>query len=580
LIPLPAPDAGPRCARRLLALAAHWGLRDVDAPALWRAANRELSARLVLAAAREGLVESRNDGDALDVPSLGRLPLRRRFALELHAPALAGGDAAWLDDTATLWRRLAAVLACDAATTARIADELADGCDRLAHALLGAPHRRLRFAAEDPRAWDPEHFITLGHPWHPMVKTRLGLGWADNVRLAPELCARAALVTVEFDARRVRRFGDLDALARVGFDARGTTVRLPVLEAQWRRMAPGLRDTLRRVDAPRIAGRSLASLRTVALDGHGVHLKLAFDVLTTSAKRTVSPMSVANATVVSALVEQVQREDPRAAGSLTLMREVAAAGLAPEFAAPGLAPEFASEHARQLGVIVRDATGLDTTCIVCAALGEPDADGVLFVHRLAAGYPGDGPTRADAMFADYLAQLVPPMLRLWVAHGIALEGHMQNTVVRVDGGRPAGFLVRDLGGIRLHRARLGAAGHRVDLDPASFIITDDGDEAADKWVHAVVHAHLAGVLRVLVDAFDYDEGRGWARVAGVLEDCLDAWTVEPSLHAACEADRAHLFAPRVRGKALLRMRIADRSSEYSYVLLDNPLFAHRRRRES
>ncbi len=568
---IPLSDAGRRCARRLLALAARWKLGDVDAPALWRAANREISARLALAAAREELVESRIDGDALEVPALGRLPLRRRFALALHAPDLVAGDTAWLDDTATLWRRLAAALSCDAVTTARIAAELVDGCDRLAHALLGAPHRRLRFAAEDPRAWDPEHFITLGHPWHPMVKTRLGLGWADNVRLAPELCARAALVTVELDARRIRRFGDLEALARVGFDARGPTVRLPMLEAQWRRLAPALRDTLRRVDAPRIVGRSLASLRTVALDGQGVHLKLALDVLTTSAKRTVSPMSVANATLVSALVEQVQREDPHAAGALLLMREVAAAGLA---------PDFAGEHARQLGVIVRDATGLDATCIVCAALGEPDADGVPFVHRLVAGYPGDGPTRADAMFADYLAQLVPPMLRLWVAHGIALEGHMQNTVVRVDRGRPAGFLVRDLGGIRLHRARLAAAGHHVDLDPASFIVTDDGDEAADKWVHAVVHAHLAGVLRVLVDAFGYDERRGWARVAGVVEDCLDAWTGEPSLHAACEADRTHLFAPRVRGKALLRMRIADRSSEYSYVLLDNPLFAHRRRRES
>ncbi len=550
-----------------MALAARCDLGDIDAAALWRAANRELSARLVLAAAREELVASRIDADILEVPTLGRLPLRRRFALGLHAAALDQGGAAWLDDTAAVWRRLADTLGCDAATAARVGEELADGCDHLAHALLAARHRPTR-RDDDPRSWDAEHFITLGHPWHPMVKTRLGLGWADNIRLAPELCARAEIVTVELDAGRVRRLGDLDALARVGFDARGPSVRLPVLAAQWRRLPPALRNTLRRVDAPPQVGRSLASLRTVALDGHGVHLKLALDVLTTSAKRTVSPMSVANATVVSALVEQVQREDPRAAGALALMREVAAAGLD---------PADAGDDARQLGVIVRDATALDAACLVCAALGEPDADGVPFVRRLVAGYPGDDPTRADAMFADYLALLVPPMLRLWTAHGIALEGHLQNTLVRVARGRPAGFLVRDLGGIRLHRARLGAAGHRVALDPASFILTDDGDEAADKWVHAVVHAHLAGVLRVLVDTFDYDEGRGWARVAAVIEGCLGAWTAEPTLHAACEADRAHLFAPRVRGKALLRMRIADRSSEYSYVALDNPLFAHRRR---
>jgi D-ornithine---citrate ligase len=167
------------------------------------------------------------------------------------------------------------------------------------------------------------------------------------------------------------------------------------------------------------------------------------------------------------------------------------------------------------------------------------------------------------------------MLRLWVAHGIALEGHMQNSVVRVHAGRPAGFLVRDLGGIRVHRGRLDAAGHELALDPASFIATDDEAEATDKWVHAVVHAHLAGLIRVLVAAFGYDEALGWRRLADTITGCLDRWAADPKLRAACERDRRHLFAARVRGKALFRMRIAERSSEYSYVWLDNPLAVHR-----
>lgn len=543
------------------------GAANVDPIASWRTANREIASRLALAVAREGLVEAWWHGDALELSGLGALRLARTHALLLHEPALDDAGEPWLDDAVGTWHELARVIGCDAPTTARIAAELDDGCHRLALAVFAADTRAARLVAlgpEDPRSFDAEHFITRGHPWHPMVKTRLGLGWADNVRLAPELCARAEILTVEAPAAMVRRFGDPEALASLGFVADGDSVRLPVLAAQWRRLGATLRARLVQRGGPLMVGRSLASLRTVALDHRRVHLKLALDVLTTSARRTVSPMSVANATRVTALVDRVQARDPIAAGSppLVVMREVAAAGLD---------PAVVGDAARMLGVIVRDASALDRDHIVCAALGEPDADGVPFLMRLVAGYPGTQSARADAMLVDYVARLLPPVLRMWTAHGIALEAHMQNTLVRAAGGTPAGFVVRDLGGIRLHRSRVAAAGHAIALDPGSFIATDDEAEATDKLVHALVHAHLAGLLRMLAQHCEYDELRGWARIAGAIDGCLCAWAVDPALRDACERDRARLFAPQVRGKALLRMRLLDRSSDYSYVVLDNPL---------
>lgn len=549
-----------RAARGIELLVRRFDLPAVDVAALWRIANDEIAARLLLAAAREELCAVKLRTDALEIAGVV-VPLAHEHALGLHAREVGVA----LGDPILHWSRIADTIGCDAATTSRIAAELDDGRARLVLAELATRTRDVwlaRLAADDPRRHDAEHFVTRGHPWHPMVKTRMGLGWADNVRLAPELCARAVIDSVVLPASVVRTFGDDDALAAAGITAVDDHVQLPMLRAQWHRLASPVRARMARAAGPARVGRTLASLRTVALDESAIHVKLALDVLTTSARRTVSPMSVANATEVSALLERIQAGDAHTRGTLVIMREVASAGLA--------TAAFGAD-ARQLGVIVRDASVLDPSCIVCAAIGERDEHGEPYLDRLLAGYAGAPAERADALLVDYAGQLVPPLLRLWTAHGIALEPHMQNTLVRLRADRPAGFVVRDLGGIRIHRPRLARAGHSLAFEPGSFIATDDEAEASDKLAHALVHAHLAALLRELVARCGYAEAVGWRRIGDVIDACLRAWSAAPGLTAAVACDRARLFAPRVRAKALLRMRIDDRSSEYRYLELANPL---------
>jgi D-ornithine---citrate ligase len=217
--------------------------------------------------------------------------------------------------------------------------------------------------------------------------------------------------------------------------------------------------------------------------------------------------------------------------------------------------------------VIRDET------LVCAAIGELDAAGMPLSHRILAGYDGDGPTKARAMWRDYLAALVPAALRLWTAHGIALELHLQNTLVRIELGRPVGFIVRDLGGIRVHRPRLRRAGHSLELAPRSFIVTDDEPAGLAKLTHALIHAHLAAVIGVLLD-YGLPEAEAWSMVHAQIDACLCAWARDPALQDACAFDRARLFAASTQAKALLRMRIDDRSSDYSFVELANPIVAH------
>lgn len=573
---------------------------QLDRPALadhWRRAGQAIAARLVLACARERLAPCELRDMSIHTCSIS-LPLRRLRAFELHAPDLDRCD---LPDPCDLLPRLLP----DAPEPARqrLARELADSRWNLALARAAADLRQRTCAEGQPWAapLEFENLVVDGHPWHPMSKTRLGLRRWENLRHGPDLLAQAPVCAVDLDRDHAQLadepvFADI---ARELFPAPAPgRVRLPVHALQLRRLprllGPLWGDIVRPVDLPPLRGRALLSLRTVALAAHPLHLKLAVDVHTTSAWRQVSPASVHNGPAIAALLAKIQAADPRTVPGLRIQPDLAAAGLDPRH----------GPVAGQLGVVVRPDPGAlarelclaedlsAATCpeghasssmpaqtctihhvpkvIVCAALGERRPGGDLLLRELSAGYPGGPRERLAAFFADYLARLVPPVLRLLTAHGVALEAHLQNTLL-VHDGRPRGFIVRDLGGVRLHRGRLAAAGHAPALAPGSFTLTSDLAEAQGKLLHTLVHAHLAAVIGWIDDAGGPAPDALWPEVRRICERQLDQWQTEPALARACAEDRAFLFAGECRSKALLRMRIDERVSDYAYTEVANAL---------
>ena len=595
----------------------------------WALAGADIAARLALACARERLVAAELAGDALLLRPAGRpplaVPLLGRGGFGLHRPDLDAAREPTLADPLALLAALAPDLALGAGVITRIGAELADSRFNLAMARAVAELRlRARLAG---RAWpaplDPENLVIAGHPWHPMCKTRLGLRLHEVLRFAPEGLAAAAVHAVELALPLAWASPGFSDMSREIFGpAPAGWLRLPVHALQRRRLPRLLAGwwgaQLRPVElAPRPA-RALLSLRTVALDD--LHLKLSADLHTTSARRQVSPMSAQNGPELGALLARIAAADPQTARGLQLQAEPAAAGLDP--AAPGLGP-----LAGQLGVILRRdleapahalarAAGIPghPSVWVCAALGErwpgdpaelrvpgpsdmsdapffsvlkdrsKDGDdpalarSPMLLHRregdpllraIASAYPS--PTAA---LHHYIELLVPPALRLCTAHGVALELHLQNTLVVHRRGRLCGFIARDLGGVRLHRGRLAAAGHHLALAPGSFVVTDDLAELQTKLAHTLLHAHLGTVFGWAAEALGADEAALWGHTRAVLAAALGAWAVaEPRLTAACVADRAVFLAPTVRAKALLRMRIDERVSDYAYTEVDSPLGA-------
>ena len=571
--------------------------------AAWRLAARDIAARLALACARESLVESSwTDRLQLHTPrGLLALPIASRGAFELHRPDLDAPRDPALEHPGLLLDALA--LGLTSTTAARIDHELADSVFNLAVAHAVA---ELRVRARlDGRAWpapvDPENLVISGHPWHPMCKTRLGLHLHEVLRLAPEGLAAAEIHAVDVREGMARSAGAFAEMCGTLFPAAAPGwFRMPVHRLQRRRLPRLLGalwgEAVRPASVAPVPARALLSLRTVATAA--LHIKLSTDMHTTSARRQISPMSSHNGPRVGALLDTIAAADPHVRRGLRLQHEPASAGLDPQ------ALGGRNDLAGSLGVIFRKDLGEPTSALaneaggtgeavawVCAALGERwpgvpgdmsprtgsrhgPSSGVL-LHRsegdpllraITSAYPT--PTAALRHYVDLL---VPPALRLCTAHGVALEMHLQNTLVVHRRGRLCGFIVRDLGGIRIHRGRLTAAGHAPDLAAGSFTVTDDLAETQTKLAHTLLHAHLGTVFAWAADLLRADEAALWAHTRTVIDGCLAAWAnARPQLASACTEDRAVLLAPVVRAKALLRMRIDERISDYAYTRVSSP----------
>ncbi len=274
-------------------------------------------------------------------------------------------------------------------------------------------------------------------------------------------------------------------------------------------------------------------------------------------------MSVSNGPPLTRMLETIAAADPALSG-LYLLGDRAAAGLR---------AEALGERAPHLGVIIRESPeallrrrGVAAEAWVCAALGErrPGARRTLLAEL------AERHGSAEELLRSYVDALVAPSLHLLSVYGLVLEVHLQNTLVAVGARGLAGFVIRDLGGIRLHPGRLLSAGHSVDLAPGSFLASEDLAEVRDKLSHTLLHAHMTTLIRWAERDLGLPAARSWAVVrATILRSAERIAAAHPA--SAAFADRDALLRPRTRAKALLRMRFEDRISDYAYTEVDNVL---------
>ena len=155
-----------------------------------------------------------------------------------------------------------------------------------------------------------------------------------------------------------------------------------------------------------------------------------------------------------------------------------------------------------------------------------------------------------------MAAVIPPLLH----NGVAFEAHPQNTLLRIarTSLTPVGFILRDLGGMRIHPQTLCAStGTQFTFLPQHCVATLSREEAANKLYHTLIHNHLQRLARVLRLHHD---GSAWKTVRAHLirEIPRDSWL----WYAWMDEDSVDKSLP---GKCLLRMKLEGVYREVNYV---------------
>ncbi|MEU4163640.1 IucA/IucC family protein [Actinoplanes sp. NPDC026670] len=377
-----------------------------------------------------------------------------------------------------------------------LAAELAGSVDNLALARAANPTPAW---PTHPQPGQIEQTLIDGHPLHPCCRTRTGMTVADQLAYAPEHHPVITLRRLRVPADRWHGTGEPVLLAHPWQAAR--------LQDQY----PWLTD-----DGTTGPVRPLMSLRTVApLDG-GPHIKTAVDIQMTSAVRTVSPAAVHNGPLLSALLQDLTRDLP-----IDVLAETTAGAVITDHG-----PD------RRLAHLIRQPTPADAVPL-----------GILADNPRRFGDPYQIVKDLGVAFFTPLAQLLD--------RGIALEAHGQNSLAIIRDGRITRTLYRDLGGIRVHPARLRTAGYDTPTLHGD-LPTDDDTELRTKLAAAA----LATVARQLITNADTDPDPLWRLLATALKN-------HPTL----------LTAP-LPVKATTAMRLATDPLHDQWTHLPNPMAAH------
>ncbi|KAG5652766.1 hypothetical protein H0H81_003704 [Sphagnurus paluster] len=417
-----------------------------------------------------------------------------------------------------------------------------------------------------PIEW--EQSIVAGHPTHPMHRARMlpqyvsGYDWY-RPRIRFVRVAKANIKVLGPFERDIRK------LAEAAAEGSGRTlhddansVLMPVHELQ----IPNIAAKFPNVEIlhPDVSIQALAqaSIRTVVIPQlPGMALKLSIGVKISSALRTISHFTADFGPRFSTAIIPKLVINPNI---LTISREPSSA--VHDSADPDVAKHFTA-------IIREEPEPQDgQALIVTAALFEMDHVGVpagvsvmenIFKldtydkRKLGQKFVQRGLIKSSRYVQLACEALIPPLIH----NGVAFEAHAQNVLARFDiaTGEPIGFVVRDLGGLRIHPETLRAStGVDFQFLPGHCVATETLDEIYPKFYHTFVHNHMQRLIRILGM---HSNGHGWE----ILRTHMGA-TI-PANHPL----RKIWLSPDSKllpSKCLMRMRMRDSYRELKLVAIN------------
>ncbi|KAJ1646067.1 hypothetical protein J3B02_001584 [Coemansia erecta] len=249
-----------------------------------------------------------------------------------------------------------------------------------------------------------------------------------------------------------------------------------------------------------------ASLRTVcpkAFAPLGYDIKLPLGIKVSSALRTISPWSTFVGPRVTMVIPDILSKAPVADALLIAGEPASAVSNDPDF-----------DIAKYLSCVIRNDPEhicrlRNERVILAAALTGYNDDGVSVVVRQ---WKLDSVEKRIGFLEEYVDKLFDAFLPPIMNHGFAFEAHPQNSLLRIDAetGVVKGFIVRDFGGVKVHReAFTSSTGAVIDMLPDSCTDAKSLYEVYDLAYHTLVQCQLHRLIRALDLHYC---GNGWSIV--------------------------------------------------------------------
>ena len=440
-----------------------------------------------------------------------------------------------------------------------------------------------------------EQWGTLGHPWHPGYKTKLGLSTEEVMALSPEFRANlsVSLAALKADKAYVAMadgsgdyrtwFGETfpqqllkweNALRQRGQDA-NAWLPLPVHPFQSSRLLPEkfaaeiAQGDLLLLPEVQMGATPTMSFRTVVPDGASTlpHIKLPVSLRLTSVQRTVSPKSAVMGPRLTQMLTRIVADEGGFDGTLDIVGE--------EVGVHYIDPNGDDDRSRHLSVLFRCNPMSKRSAWLFpvpagALFADTPVDGRALATELVALSYGDNAYGALQFYKHYVDTVLTAVLGPYLLYGIAFEAHQQNSFMMVDRQcRPVQLLVRDFGDLRVHGPSLHRAGISLEVFRKGHTVFDDNVPVRDKLLHAVMLCHLSELGLLLSRSYRQPEAAFWSVLRASTIDAFDRLRnrTDPQ---RWEMERTAVLEADWPAKAFLRMRLSDTSDDV-HGEMANPL---------
>lgn len=421
-----------------------------------------------------------------------------------------------------------------------------------------------------------ESLVLEGHPTHPLTKTKLPLTTEEIRRYAPEfekiiplhimLVSSSHIITTSMENDEQYIVNQVIPELKDKLQAFLKPLDLDINDYRaifvhpWQydhvigeRFKTWISDKILIPTPFTVESKATLSFRTMELLHHPFHIKLPVNVQATSAVRTISTVTTVDGPKLSYALQDM----------LNIYPELKVA--AEPF---GEYVDVDPDLARQLACIVREKPVLtqEGSTIVNASLvnRNPVDNDVVVDSYIKWTYNELTSESIERFIRQYTSTLVRPLIAYIQDYGIALEAHMQNTIVNLGPNYQMNFLVRDLGGSRIDLQTLKYKLPDVEITNES-LIADSIEAVIGKFQHAVVQNQLAELIHHFNQYDMVNEQALFKIVQQEIETAID----DNKNHA--EALHRVLFGQKISVKALLSMRMENKVKKYLNTELENPI---------